>query len=383
MTVNWAPGMTVTKLVLTAGGTPQEFLITPTEMAAGSKEISNLSNADYSVEIRNEEIVRGQVAVLVEGDAFLAPGDDLQAAFAAAAPGDVIVLAEGAEYPLRTKGNALSNTEGWRIDKDITIRGLSATERSVIYAETAFGTALLDFGATLSQVTFKNMRLTGLVGGPSGSASLAYFVNQKDAATITGLNFLNCEMDNFGGGMRFQSSGPHDIADFMMDRCVIHDFGTGYAIIHIQNGKADNITISNSTIYKFGREVLLHNAGDSQSVLITNCTFDDMVTGTSNRYIVDYTDARAVTDGITVANCIFGSASEFARGVRASDATAIEVEGTYRTDDFSPEVTPIHAGSTEYSGASTDLFADPATGDFTIKDAAFAGSGKAGDPRWY
>jgi len=38
---------------------------------------------------------------------------------------------------------------------------------------------------------------------------------------------------------------------------------------------------------------------------------------------------------------------------------------------------------TSYSGASSALWNDPLNGVFTLKDAAFAGKGIAGDPRWY
>jgi hypothetical protein len=50
----------------------------------------------------------------------------------------------------------------------------------------------------------------------------------------------------------------------------------------------------------------------------------------------------------------------------------------YTTSDWALALT----GATAYSGAASDLFTNPASGDFSIKDASFAGKATAGDPRW-
>ncbi len=306
------------------------------------------------------------------------------AAFAAASPGQVIVLAAGASYPLRTKGAALGATEGFRIDKDIVVRGMTKTDRPTLYPETNFGTAVLDFGATLGDVTFKNVRISGLRG--DNNAPSTYFVNQKDPAVITNLSFINCEIDGCGGGMRFQSPGPHDIANFTIDGCEIHDMGTGYSMIHIQVGKADNIRVTNSTIRSFGYGLILHNAASSASVVISDCTFYNF-TGGANRYLVDYSANHGVTGGITLGNCIFALNAVPARGFQTNGSTSITADGNYRTGDWDDSTAggtaSVASLSSLYEGSSADLFTDPATGDFTIKDTAFPGLGKAGDPRWY
>jgi hypothetical protein len=384
-TVNWLPGMTVTTLVFTTGGTPQEFAISAAESAAGSKTVTGLENATYQVDILNGEINRGRFeGLLIEGDVFLAAGDDFEAAFAAASPGQVIVLAEGASYPLRTKGAALGSTEGFRIDKDITVRGVNKSNRPTLYPETNFGTAVLDFGATLADVTFKNVRISG-VRGDNGATS-TYFVNQKDAATIGNLSFINCEIDGCNGGMRFQNPGPHAITNFTFDGCEIHDMGTGYSMIHIQNGHADNIKVVNTTLSSFGYGLLLHNAASSASVVISDCTFYNYK-GASNRYLVEYSANHGVTSGITLRNCIFALNATPARGFNSNDATTITAEGNYRTNDWDDSgaggTAPVTTLSTLYDVASDALFTAPAEGDLSIKDTAFPGLGKVGDPRWY
>ena len=54
-----------------------------------------------------------------------------------------------------------------------------------------------------------------------------------------------------------------------------------------------------------------------------------------------------------------------------------EIAGCYNTNDWFKAFTGLTA--LEYS--STDLFTDPANGDFTIKKGTL--TEKAGDPRWY
>lgn len=390
VTVKWAPAKTVTKLTFTSGTFTRDFTLSAAEITAGSKVCTGLPNANYSIHIYNNTIDRGNTSVLLEGDVFLAPGDDLEAAYAAATPGAVIVLAEGATYPLSTKGAgaAVNNAEGFLFNKDIVIRGMSETNRSLIYPTTAFGTALFDFGATLSNVSFKNLNISGLVGN-TGSTVLSYFVNQKNTATITNLNFINCEIHHYAGGMRFQTSTSHYITNLTIDKCIYHDFGTGYGIIHIQAGKADNIKITNTTAYKFDHNFILHNANNSQSLAIENCTFDNIdPTAASIRYLVEYTANYDVLNGISIKNCIFGKSGAYSGGVRTK-ATTLNVSGSYATSDYKDDTQSGSAAfslmtkTTAYAGASSALFIDPATGDFHIKDAAFAGKGKAGDPRWY
>lgn len=390
--VNWTPEKAATRLVFTSGGISKSFDLSAGDVLTGTKECIGLTNGSYTIQIFNNEVNRGASGVLIEGDIFLAAGADLEAAFASASDGAVIVLASGATYPLSTKGagDAVSGCEGFLMNKNIIIRGLSETDRAVIYPTSAFGTALLDFGATLSNVQFKNVEISGLIGN-SGTTTLTYFVNQKNTATVGTISFVNCLLDHFNGGMRFQAGAPsaHVVTNLVVDQCIVNDFRSGYSFIHFQNSAvASNIKITNSTVYGFQYGLILHNTANSISVLVENCTFDSFLP-TANRQFIDYSTSYTATSGITVKNCIFGKSNDFNTEIRQAASGATTITGSYVTSDYRSAaatgtgIVSIFTNATAYAGASTALFTDPENGNFTIKDVSFAGKGKAGDPRWY
>ncbi|WP_460880806.1 DUF5123 domain-containing protein [Pontibacter rugosus] len=67
--------------------------------------------------------------------------------------------------------------------------------------------------------------------------------------------------------------------------------------------------------------------------------------------------------------------------MRVGSATLIQSSSSYATSDYNATGNQI-PNLTVYSGTAADLFQDPNNGNFTIKDANFAGKGSAGDPRW-
>jgi hypothetical protein len=128
------------------------------------------------------------------------------------------------------------------------------------------------------------------------------------------------------------------------------------------------------------------NGQGSQSVLIENCTFNEVVSNqTANNYLIDY-NANNVTGGIVIRNCIFGktwaAGGTFQQlGFRAGTSTGLNLTNTYSTSDFTFVGSPL-TGTLPYAAASTSLFTAPDVGNFLIKDASFAGKSTAGDPRW-
>ena len=76
-----------------------------------------------------------------------------------------------------------------------------------------------------------------------------------------------------------------------------------YEVITASNHVIDNISITNSTFYNIGR-LFLHNKSNSNSVLIADCTFDDIIA--AGRYFFDYSSSYGPTNGFTLSNCIFG-----------------------------------------------------------------------------
>jgi hypothetical protein len=92
----------------------------------------------------------------------------------------------------------------------------------------------------------------------------------------------------------------------------------------------------------------------------------------------------------TIKNTIFGLSGSTmgANGIRGTVTPTFT--GCYYTSDYVDDPNPLGSTSTSikskmtsYSGASTTLWNNPSTGDFTLKDTGFAGKGVAGDLRYY
>jgi len=355
--------------------------ITPGEAAAGEKSITGLTpKTDYVAELYEDIIFRGSQSFRTPANVpsgplviQVGPTDSLGALLKNAVDGNIFVLLEGTEHYY---DDLIQLPEG----VSITIFGEDAPNKPVI----AFNG--INLPANAGTITFENVELTGYQHNDPTKTKRNYIFNQSTASNTDQIIFENCVIRNFTNTpFRLQGSNAITVNKLVFNRCIVYDCGDNgsngtYAFIHtnVANGKVNNIEITNSTLSKIGYSIILHNAAPSQSVLIENCTFDNVVG--NGRYVVDYNAQSA--GSFVVRNCIFGktlSPAESARGIRAG--SAYTAENNYKTADA------IFAGNAitdiiSYAGNSTALFASPAEGDFTIIDNSFVGKSTAGDPRW-
>jgi hypothetical protein len=171
-----------------------------------------------------------------------------------------------------------------------------------------------------------------------------------------------------------------------INNCVISDSTGGYAVFHAANGignKIDDIEIHNSTIFRSPKGLILNNQANLTSILLDNCTFNEMVS-TLTYYFIDC--GTNTVGKFNIKNCILGrtTSSDPVLGIHVNSGTAITTTNTYFTTDFNITAGPTAIPSIiAYSNTASKLFKDPAHGDFTIVDKSFPGYGSAGDPRWY
>lgn len=235
-------------------------------------------------------------------------------------------------------------------------------------------------GSTIDSIVFNDVSLQG-----SDYAS-KYVFNINTTCNIGKIKFENCTASIFRGVLRAQSK-PVLIGSLEMNNCVVDSISNyGVFNIDVATSKADNIRITNSTIYR--AEKIITSRNNSVSVLVENCTFNQAPMGNSSSYYVDYSTAGTnnVTNGITINNCILGigknsNGAFTVRGVRCNAATVINASNNYRTSDH------VSAGNDfpniiTYAKASTALWQDPLNGQFKIIDNTFAGRNTSGDPRW-
>jgi len=376
VTLKWDPGV-VTHIML--NGVRHD--ITPAEAAAREKTITGLTEkTEYEASLFNNTLTRGMRdfrtrAMTPTGPLVVVLGanDSLGAMLKTAVDGNIFVLPQGSQ---QFYNDPITLPAGI----SVTIFGEDVPEKPVVALNG------ITLPATAGTITFENVDITGYQENDETKSKRNYIFNQSAATATDQVIFENCIVRNFTNTpFRIQSSNPITINKVVFSRCVVYDCGDNgangtYAMIHsnVATGKVNNIEITNSTIYKIGYSIILHNSAPSQSVLIENCTFYNVVG--NGRYFVDYNAQSA--GSFTVRNCIIGktlSPAESSRGIRAG--SSYTVDNTYKTADAIISSNPI-TNIIDYPQNSTELWANPASGDFTIIDNTFPGRTNAGDPRW-
>ncbi len=209
-----------------------------------------------------------------------------------------------------------------------------------------------------------------------------YVFNTTNSATVGKIKFLNSRVEIFRGILRLQS-GTSTVNNFVIDNCIV-DSIAGYGVVTVGTSacKVDNILFRNSTFYK--AEKLITSSQSSNSISIENCTMNETPNG--GNYYFDYGTGNNVTVPVVLKDCILGigksnAGNRVVRTYRFGAATSLDISGTYATADRAFTGTEF-PNIINYTRQSTELWKDPANGDFTILDNLFPGKSSSGDPRW-
>lgn len=384
--VKWKPGSTVTALAFNKGAGDTSYPITSAEMAAGEKTITGVPTGKYTVRLMNGTFSRGSINLIIEGDAFLAAGGDLNAALDALPAGGVLLLANGEKFGL---------TEPDTVTASIKIRGVFPDNLPTIYLITGTPIAnhMFDIGTTTTasdSLVFENIDISCYYDD-AGTLKHRGVIDQENTAfTIGVIKFYNCVIRNSGRSairLRGNAAGQ-TINNVEFNHCVMYDFAfdSHYGILNgAATGNFINIKFTNSTVFNIRGGIINYgNGAGCQSVVVDNCTFNQtMMDAASARYFIDFGTTGNPSNGtLTISDCIFGQTSTIANGVR-NNQMVMTVTGSWYTSDFVNVSGSILGLMTAYAGASTSLWVDPlTTHDFHFLDANFAGRETAGDPRW-
>ena len=384
-TVRWKPGSNTTALSFD-NGTKTSYPISVAEAAAGVKIVTGVAKGKYQISLMSSSFVRGKTNVLIEGDVFLAAGGDLAAAINALPSGGIILLTNGVNFSI---AGPITLT------KSIKIRGLYATNQPTIFTVLNAATfQMFNIGATLTPIdslVFQNLNISGYPDNNSTNLRLRGMFDQDVTfpCNIGSIKFKNSVVHNFDRHLiRLRGTATQVIGTISIEGSILYDyaFGSNYGVINSSAAasKINNIIITNSTIFNTRGAVISYSNGTAcQGITIKNCTFDQLAMDkATGRYIIDL-NATTGAGVISISNCIFGSTSALANGIRPNTMT-ISNTGSFYTNDFNDGITfPIKSSMTAYSGASTSLWTSPVAGmNFHFVDAGFAGKNSAGDPRW-
>ena len=379
LTLNWKPGKEVTSIVFSTESGETPYAVSSEEMAAGSKQLTDVPNAVYNIKLMNNDKVRGSQNYVVEGDVLLDAGADITAAITAASAGDVILLQAGATYGF---------VGDYTIDKSIKLKGLDG-EMPVLYASD--GDRMFYIGSSMTpadSMVFEKLYMSGFVNYDASQGQIrGVFDMESQACDIASVKFLGCKLYDMGRQiMRLRGGSDQTIGEFVVDDCIIHNLGKSSSSYGVLCGTETNtnvthVKISNSTIDSLACHFIRYDdATACESIVVENCTFNK-APFKSGRYFMDIRNA-VITNGVEINNCILGNTSygdePSITGVRKTDATELTVKDTYATSDFVNSNYSIVELCSSLGLSSTELWNNPDSGDFSFIGDPL----EAGDPRW-
>lgn len=395
--LSWTPGADVTHITYANTNDAeniQTINLTDEEKAAGKYTLGGLNpTSTYTITIYKNDVKRGQLQVTT-------PATMPAANFKYSLASDVTVISQDLIDEIAEKAKAAAGNEtnysatiGIPAGAKVALYGINDSDggktnvtipdgMSVTFFGLAGGDAPtinldknLDIAGSHAFIKFQNVKMEENGAG--------YFINQSKACTVSEFTLENCEVSNLKTSFfRLQGSDAKSIGKLTLKNSIFTNLCAGYGFIHIDAGSGkghlDNVEIDGCTFNSIcvtGKVFIFSKKTDMQNITIKNSTFYNC--NGNGQYFVDFNDDTFGPSTFTIENCIFGKSADEATNKNIRSKTPATVANSFRTTDFFKVIKGVN--DTEFS--STQLFKDPANGDFTIKAGTL--KEKAGDPRWY
>jgi hypothetical protein len=410
-----------------ADKTQKEIMFTPAQIAAGSALIDGLDiNTTYSVQLFNslaEEDAKfyntrtfTTLRDIPAGAIMVGPNDDLAKMFttelASASTEIIFYLSAGANYYMLSSlerdddGKVVRPTGGSGVAYNITKSVTFIAEpgpRPTLWVRSG----KWQLKSSMAKFEINGVNVKEFVSAELGIAtanSTCLFNHDARAAAdgsivIDEFNIINSDIiDLHRGLLMFYNANPLTstitVKKITIDNCIYTSSipETAYGFVYIRSTGTDiwnDISITNSSFYNklsgaglFGNVpagALIQQRGN---IKIENCTFYDYGVTANGALIIKNLTAPGVN--VTVNKCLIAVSNPTTVGVftaMGNNNTLVSSANNYYTTGWTPKTGDITLVDANISSAN--LFANPANGDFTIKDKNNDVYKKdIGDPRW-
>lgn len=293
-------------------------------------------------------------------------------------------IPEGTEYYLPA-GSTFQITP-FKIKKGFRIVGATGDKKAVIELNGTFGFAT---DAYVQSIEFQNVEIRN-------AAQNQYFMNVGNSYTLESASFVNVDFKNIMRGFwRHQGSNKKVINSIELEGCLFDQcgwqtgtYGTFYFVSDKSNvtdfDQVDKLSIKNCTFcrggstenskYGWGNIVNYNQSECPMELTLKNVTIYDFCI---NNRVFDLNNAAGST--VTMQGVLVASNCGDMFRVGANSTTSFS--NNYTTTDYLLGGKKISA--TDLSVSAADIFADPANGDYTIKDTSSPiYTNRAGDTRW-
>lgn len=401
--LRWIPTAGLTSIRLTKqGGTPATINLTAADLTASQKKLNGLTPlTQYTAEIYRNAVLKGTVAFTTkELNIFaitLNPGDDLVAAVAAAANGDIIGLQPGT-YNCADATGAFVNLVVQQ--KTVTIQSVSGNP-----ANTKVNFREVTLKGSGAGVTLRGIEFDGAAANATANQAL-YFLNlvgnasDAEAASFTKAKLENCIVHNFGNayfrGNRGTNNNDHKIDTISVNNSLVYDnlALNAFTFFTLDKLQFKVLSMTNSTFYNLGRAFVSYSTAmtfpAAPVVTIDNCTINNFGRDARNNFFID---ANTNTSTITVRNSIIANTPIPGQTVgtslvRAPSASLLNSDYfKLTTGGATPTNLTWPAAVSQAANQTIDLGWTNTTTNFTLPAGsplrtAATNGGPIGDPRW-
>ena len=220
-----------------------------------------------------------------------------------------------------------------------------------------FKTRGLSLSGDKSEVRFYNLNVES-----NGTSN--YIFRQKGTGTIESLSFESCNVANAAGVFCERDNGSGTLRNLSFSDCVVTNIGNYSVVYTTTNYIVNKITMVNSTVNGCTGNMFRVAQTEPYSLEITAST------------LYNASQALIRSDGynsaniFTISNTLMGTVNT----TTPNNNSSVTGTNVYTTSDC---YSVNWATKTELS--ATDLFEDPASGNFVVKAADYKAYG---DPRW-
>lgn len=323
-------------------------------------ELNNLEpSTTYTVAIMRDKVVRArkvfQTAVGIPSDytqVTLTSRDEWAGALNDNSGKLAIIIPQGVTIDLTA--NTSFQTE---IPAAITSLILWGEEGEDNMQKPTFKTRGLSLSGDKSEVRFYNLNVES-----NGTSN--YIFRQKGTGTIESLSFESCNVANAAGVFCERDNGSGTLRNLSFSDCVVTNIGNYSVVYTTTNYIVNKITMVNSTVNGCTGNMFRVAQTEPYSLEITAST------------LYNASQALIRSDGynsaniFTISNTLMGTVNT----TTPNNNSSVTGTNVYTTSDC---YSVNWATKTEL--LATDLFEDPASGNFVVKAADYKAYG---DPRW-
>lgn len=372
----WLPTDRVTDVTVSDPVTLSEIKkikLTDENKTKGSVVINGLNPGTlYKIDIYNNDVLRGTKILQTTGikGAVIVPvnpGDDIG-----------LLLADqiGQGHPAVTllfKGGQTYDIGSVAVPTGLT--DLSFTGEKEVWGDNAMPSILnisnvsLE-GSHFESVIFEKVKLVGGTGD--------FLINMDDDNVVVGKYvFSNCDIENYKGVVRVQNK-EIKLSQISLTGSIVKNTG-GYGVINVggTNVTLDSIKVVNNTLIDMATQLMDVRATipliavNSNTIYNQNAALTQLIRLDKNNLPASFIAEDNIISGTNAGAPLKAFSLDYAGSFA----------GSYRTTEM--EISQDFPEITLFEGSATDLFVDPAGGDFSIIPLnGFGGTGKAGDARW-